>query len=191
MRLAIADPPYPPAYAERHDLTDGSARRTMRSRAVRYYGGAPGSADHHPAAAEWDDPARHRRLLVELLDEFDGWAIATCPDGLEAYAPIPAPARIMAWFRPNAAPSGHRIRACWEPVIVYPPRARRSRASGVIVPDVLTASAPRAGFTGAKPEAWTHWVLAALGYDAELDTVTDLFPGSGAISAAITQGVLL
>jgi hypothetical protein len=33
-------------------------------------------------------------------------------------------------------------------------------------------------------------VLDALGYDAETDTVDDLFPGSGSVSAAVAQGVL-
>lgn len=37
---------------------------------------------------------------------------------------------------------------------------------------------------GAKPAGWTHWVLDALGYEPG-DSVTDLFPGSGAVSQAI------
>lgn len=47
------------------------------------------------------------------------------------------------------------------------------------------------GFPGAKPAAWTRWVLDALGYDPETDELVDLFPGSGSITAAATQGVLL
>jgi hypothetical protein len=39
--------------------------------------------------------------------------------------------------------------------------------------------------------AWTRWILDALGYDAEVDTVDDLFPGTGAVTAAVSQGVLL
>jgi hypothetical protein len=44
---------------------------------------------------------------------------------------------------------------------------------------------------GAKPQAWTRWVLDMLGYNPETDTVDDLFPGSGAIQKELNQGVLL
>jgi hypothetical protein len=37
-------------------------------------------ADYHEGAHEWDDP--HRRLLEELLDAYDGFAIATSPTAL-------------------------------------------------------------------------------------------------------------
>ncbi|HEY0119360.1 MAG TPA: hypothetical protein VGC04_11315 [Cellulomonas sp.] len=55
MKLAIADPPYPPSFSERYDTACGTPRITRRSRAQRWYGGrAPGggnhSADFHPAA---------------------------------------------------------------------------------------------------------------------------------------------
>jgi hypothetical protein len=50
----------------------------------------------------------------------------------------------------------------------------------------------RAGFVGAKPPAWTRWVLDALGYDPERDEVVDLFNGSGAVAGALAEaaGVL-
>jgi hypothetical protein len=195
MRLCIADPPYPPSYGERFDLADGSARLVMRSRAMRYYGVGIGTADEHPDAAEWDDPARHRALLAELADTYDGWAIATCPDGLEAYGPLPAAARIMAWVKPRGVASSSRIAHHWEPVIVCPPPARRSNrrvdaAHRLHVPDVLTCSPDRIGFVGAKPERWTRWVLDALGHE-QGDTVHDMFPGSGSVTRALEQGVLL
>lgn len=50
---------------------------------------------------------------------------------------------------------------------------------------MLVAAAPRSGFVGAKPQAWTHWVLDCLGYQPDSDMVSDLFPGSGAVAAAI------
>lgn len=179
-RLALADPPYPPFV--------GSGGR--KNRASRWYGTGQRSAkdrpaDQHPDAAEWDDPARHRLLLEELADNFDGWAIATSPDGLAAYGALPVGVRIMAWVKPNASPGSHRIRSLWEPVIVLPPVGRRSNRGGVgMVPDVLTATAPRLGFPGAKPEAWTHWILDALTY-APGDEVVDVFAGSGSVAAAV------
>lgn len=196
MKLAIADPPYPPIYAERRDLADGTARLVVRSRARRWYGdGTRGTTDSAPAdfhadAGRWDDLTEHRALIERLADKYDGWAIATTPDGLGAYHPLPVSARVMAWHRPRAIPGGQRLMSKWEAVIVFVPEGRRARDEGDMVGDVLTAAAPNAGFAGAKPPEWTRWVLAALGYDPVTDTVDDLFPGSGAVGRA-ADGMLL
>src|SRR5688500_3178182 len=181
MRLAIADPPYPPFI--------GSGGR--KNRASRWYGTGQRSrtdkpADVHPDAALWDDPATHRALIERLTADYDGFAIATSPDGLAAYGELPVGARIMAWVKPNAIPGSHRLRSMWEPVILFPPAGRRSNRGGVgAMPDVLTEPAPRRGFHGAKPEAWSRWVLAAMGFDPAADTVDDLFTGSGMVTVAI------
>jgi len=177
--LAIADPPYPPFV--------GSGGR--KNRASRWYGTGQRSrtdrpADFHPEAAEWDDPARHRLLLLELMDLADGWAIATSPDGLSAYGSLPAACRVMAWVKPNAQPGSHRLLSNWEPVILYPPVGRRSNRGPGAMSDVLTAPiAP--GFRGRKPAEWTRWVLAAMTYDPATDVVLDLFPGSGDVARAV------
>lgn len=196
MRLAIADPPYPPKYAERRDRPGGPVRVTMRSRAQRYYGDGsrPSNeqpADHHPDAAEWDQPARHRALLEELAASYDGWAIATTPDGVQHYGPLPIPCRIMAWVRPTAPPGNHRLASKWEAVIVYTPEERRGADRVGQFSDVLIANAPGQGFIGAKPAVWTRWVLDAMGYDPDTDELVDVFPGSGAVATAAAQGVLL
>lgn len=196
MRLAIADPPYPPQYAERRDRPGGPIRVTTYSRARRYYGDGtrPSTeqpADFHEAAGEWDDPARHRRLLEDLRATYDGWAIATTPDGLEHYRPLPIPCRVMAWVRPNAQAGNNRLSSKWEAVIVYTPEGRRALKGPLQVHDVLIEPAPARGFPGAKPARWTRWVLDALGYDADVDELHDLFPGSGAVASAAAQGVLL
>lgn len=180
MRLAIADPPY-------------------LGKAARWYGdgrgigGArDGRADHHPDAARWDTAAAHEQLVRELERDYDGWAIALDVASLTTYLRVvPEDTRIMVWHRRNAQPSGSRIRSAWEPVLVYVPPARRSWANGIRLDDVLDAPAPRLGFVGAKPDRWTRWVLDVLGYDAEEDTVVDLFPGSRAVERAASQGVLL
>jgi hypothetical protein len=197
MRLAIADPPYPPIFGERRDLADGSTRLTTRSRARRWYGdgtrgrGDSAPADFHEDAARWDDLTEHRKLLEMLDSSYDGWAISTTPDGLGAYHPLPVPARVMAWHRPRAMPGGLHLVSRWEAVIVLVPESRRARRPDAEpVSDVLTASPPGAGFPGAKPPEWTRWVLSALGYDPATDTVADLFPGSGAVGRAV-DGMLL
>lgn len=183
MKLAIADPPYPPFV--------GSGGR--KNRASRWYGDGQRAksdrpSDFHPEAADWDDPARHRQLLEELTDCYDGWAIATSPDGLAAYGELPAACRIMAWIKPNAQPGSHRLRSLWEPVILYPPHGRRSNRGGVgSIADVLVANAPRRGFIGSKPVEWTRWVLDAFIYDPDVDEVCDLFHGSGAVAEALAH----
>lgn len=188
MRLAIADPPYP-AYV-------GPGGR--KPRASRWYGDRQLSArdrpaDFHPDAAEWDDDARHRRLLEDLMQEYDGWAIATCPDGIAAYGPLPIGVKLLAWVKPGSTPTAHRVASSWEPVILYPPVGRRSSRTPLgATSDVLISPSPRSTrFVGAKPDAWTRWVLDALSYDPDVDTVVDLFAGSGSVSSAISQGVLL
>ena len=193
MKLAIADPPYPPLRAA-HPRNDSSrARRWYGDPAYRMAGtNSTRKADVHHDAAEWDDPARHRALLIELEASYDGYAIATAHDGLPAYGELPRGARIMVWHKTNSVGTANRIKNVWEPVIVKPPADRiSSKLLGGQIPDLLSAAAPRTGFAGAKPAAWTRWVLDALGYDPEVDTVADLFPGSGAVAAAVAQGVLL
>lgn len=196
MRLVIADPPYPPQRSERHDLADGTARVTTRSRARRWYGDGPRDrggnlpADFHPEAGEWDDPARHRALLEQLVAEADGWAIATTMDGLEAYRPLPVPAHVLVWQKTNAMPTAHAIASTLEAVIVCPPPGRRARRDDGQVPDLLVAGKGRGNFAGAKPAVWTRWVLAALGYLPGEDELVDLFPGSGAVARA-ADGMLL
>lgn len=194
MKLAIADPPYPPIFRERFDLAGGASRVTMRSRATRWYGDGPRAAsdperaDFHPEASKWDDVGEHRALLLHLVEYYDGWAIATTPDGLGAYHPLPLNAQIMAWHKPNAMPGGGRLIERWEPVIIMIPESRRGEDRAK-VSNVLSLNAPsgrhgRESFVGSKPAAWTRWILDALGYDPAVDELDDLFPGSGAVSAA-------
>lgn len=187
MRLAIADPPYPPRITERYDLAGGGPRIVRRSRARRWYGdltrGGHIPADFHPDASEWDQPERHRKLLDELAQNYDGWAIATTPDGLAFYHPLPIGCELLAWVKPRSAPGGSRLRGTWEAVIVFIPPSRRNGRG--IVPTHLICSPRAIGFAGSKPTEWTHWVLNALGYDPAQDTVDDLFPGSGSVTTAI------
>lgn len=175
MRLAIADPPYL-----------GRANRwygeTGRGRAF-----GVGRPDIHPNASDWDDPEQHRLLVDDLHSNYDGWAIAAHADSLRFYLSIVDPdARVMVWVRHNAPPSGARVKNDWEPVIVYIPEERRARASGMQSADALTRGVQGMGFVGSKPPEWTRWVLNALGYDPAVDELTDLFPGSGAVTAAAT-----
>lgn len=186
-RLVIADPPYPPNLL--------GAGHGVQARSSRWYGGDGHrsgadyrTADVHPAAAEWDDPARHRALVDELVATADGWAIATTLDAAVAvYPPLPVGTRVLIWHRPRAMPTGHRIASTCEAVLVFTPPDRRSSRGHGQVSDHLTAHAPTDGFAGSKPAAWTRWVLDALDYDPDTDELVDLFPGSGAVAAAAAQ----
>lgn len=175
MRLAIADPPY-------------------LGRAHRWYGqgrghsAGRGRADIHPEANRWDDPQAHVELLAHLRENYDGWAVSLPADCLPIYLAHAGPdVRVAAWTRPNAIPSGTRIRAVWEPVVVLVPPDRSAHGTGAACEDALTAGVPRGGWAGRKPAAWTHWILAMLGYDPHVDNVSDLFPGSGGVAEAVAS----
>lgn len=184
MKLCIADPPY-------------------LGRAHRYYGVGgyangygKGRADEHPAASEWDTQERHIQLVHDLDAQFDAWAIAMTVHSIGAYASAVtldsrSGYRFAAWVRPRSNPSGSRIATSWEPVLLHVPDQRRGYGTGPNVPDHLTAPPDRLNFMGAKPRAWTRWVLDLLGYNPDEDTITDLFPGSGAVTQEINQGVFL
>lgn len=196
MKLAIADPPYPPFRTDRLDAPGRRPRTVWRSRARRWYGDQPGDeglADFHPDAGEWDAPSRHRALIEQLAAEYDGWALATPLDGLDVYSPHPVGARIMIWHNPRRVSQRARARIVskCEAVIVYTPITRRGSAALGPVPDLLTCSSPNGGFAGAKPQAWTRWVLDALAYDPDTDELVDLFPGSRSVEKAAAQGVIL
>lgn len=181
LRFAIADPPYL-----------GRARRWYGVEG-RGAGAGRHRADEHPDAGEWDDPERHRTLVADLMSSgYDGWAIAAAPMSLPIYYPVlPDGARTLIWRRRNAQPSAHRIRWSWEAVLVLTPPTRRKHGTGFAIDDVLDAPIERRGFVGAKPPAWTRWVVDAMGVDLEVDQVDDVFAGSGAVRAALRQGVLL
>ena len=174
MRLAIADPPY-------------------LGRGHRWYGGGGGSSprwpatDNHPEARIWDAPDAHVALVQRLVADYDGWAIALSADSLALYlSACPPGVRVGVWWKRNTMPSGARVHNRWEPVIFFIPADRRSReVEGFLeTTDVLDAPKLNTGFVGAKPPAWTRWVLAVLGHSPE-DSVDDIFNGSGAVSRAI------
>ncbi len=177
MKFAIADPPY-------------------LGRAERWYGAngcgnghGIGKADEHPEAAIWDSAKAHLDLVHKLETEFDGWAIAMSVHSLSTYMEVVKTdsrngIRVMSWIKPSSVPSGNRIGNTWEPVIVKVPAERRSHGKGKSMKDHLIANSLKSGFIGAKPPAWTEWVLDAMGF-REGDEITDLFNGSGAVMNAI------
>lgn len=181
MRLAIADPPYLGRAARWYGDGRGSGR-TITS------GGRPArKPDHHPDAAEWDRLERHVELIGQL-STYDGWALAgTAESGARLLPYAPPGSRLAAWIRPNAMPAGSRVINTWESVLFFTPESRRRLVRGGSSRDALVASQKPSGFLGSKPKEWTLWVLELLGYDSQSDTVEDLFPGSGAVTAALSH----
>lgn len=174
-KFAIADPPY-------------------YGRAVRHYGKGgvgigygKGQADNHPEAYLWDIKETHFALVDYLEDNFDGYAISMSPHNLGLYLSkieigTASGYRVCAWNKMRGVPSASRIHNLWEPVIVKTPKDRTGHKSGVKTHDILQATAPRIGFAGAKPEAWTKWVIDLMGARPEEDEIIDLFIGSGLVT---------
>ena len=130
-------------------------------------------------AGEVDHPA----LIARLCDEYpDGWALSTNAISVQYVLGLcPTDVRVAAWHvtsqpPPGAAPGWQWV---WEPVIVHGGRLRPVR-------NVLECGAAGSvrTFIGAKPPAFTRWMLALLGAEPD-DTIDDLFPGSGAVGHAI------
>lgn len=183
MKFAFADPPYL-----------GTAKRT--------YGKV------HPEAAAYDDPETHRRLIERLQDEFpDGWALSLHEPSLrDVLSMCPRDVRVAAWISAKPKfPPGIAVCRHWEPVIWIGGRGGAHRTGDFIVTTnggsvraeserrdlkpgrsskCVKAAAKSGGADwGRKPAAFCDWIFALLGAERG-DEFHDLFPGSGAVSAA-------
>jgi len=90
----------------------------------------------------------------------------------------------MAWVKPFAAFKRNvSVAYAWEPVLVKP--ARKPVVSGRLVMRdwISEAITLRRGLTGAKPEPVCHWLFEVLGARPD-DDLDDLYPGTGAVTAA-------
>lgn len=155
-RFAYADPPYP-----------GLAKR--------YYG---------PEAQE----VNHRILIGTLEKEFpDGWALSSSASALADVLQLcPPGARVCAWVRGSRRSVAHRARTAWEPLIVVGGRPRSMPVQEVL-DDVLIWGGRQHSHPGAligmKSAAFCEWMFRMLGAEAG-DSMTDIFPGSGAVTRA-------
>lgn len=130
----------------------------------------------------------HAELIERLQSDYDGWVLhaAATPKSMAVLAPLveKTGARWMSWVKGFAAfKKNVSVAYAWEPVIVK--AARKPVVSKrLVMRDWIQESITlRKGLTGAKPEAVCHWAfeLAAARPDDELH---DLFPGTGAVTAA-------
>jgi hypothetical protein len=153
---------------------------------------------HHPDGLCWDDLATHELLIKRLVSDYpDGWALSASSSTLQLILPLcPAGVRIGAWVKPFCVfKKGVRPAYAWEPVLFmggrnknHPPPAKGGKQT--TPKDYLAEPITlRKGLTGAKPTKFCRWVLDLLGY-VDGDILDDLFPGTGVMSAVISQGAL-
>lgn len=145
-------------------------------------------AEHHPQALDWDDPETHVRLVEQLQDEADGWVLhlSATPESIALYAPlcVQTGARWCSWVKGFAAFKRNvPVAYAWEPVLIK--AARKPVVSKrLVMRDWIQESVTlRKGLTGAKPEAVCHWAFELAAARPE-DDLTDLFPGTGAVTEA-------
>lgn len=124
--------------------------------------------------------------LIERLDrDYDGWAVCMHDDSALRLTEkdVPEGAFLCSWVKPFAPYKMNvTLARTWEPVLIKP--ARWPSRKEPTVRNWLAASCTlKKGLAGAKPEAFTHWVLAFMGA-REGDTFADLFPGTGACTRA-------
>lgn len=167
MRFAYADPPY-------------------FGHGARLYG------KHHDQAAEWDKLDTHRQLVEQLLTDYpDGWALSCNPSDLAWLLPITPPpprTRICVYAKTfHQIRSNVSIQYAWEPLIICDGRNMKGRKPMVRDWAPIAAHPRVRGLVGAKPDAFCEWVLDLLGFNAATDTLTDLFPGTGGMAAAIER----
>lgn len=142
-------------------------------------------ADHHANALDWDNIETHRALIERLCSEYpDGWAMSLSSPSLRDILPLcPEDARVGSWVKPFAAfkPNVNPAYA-FEPVIWR--GGRPYTRSDDTVRDWVSANITlRRGLPGAKPRNFCRWIFAILNAQPD-DTLDDLFPGTGAVSAA-------
>lgn len=144
----------------------------------------------HPDALAWDRLETHADLISQLVRDYpDGWAMSLSSASLRTLLPLcPEDSRIAAWvkpfaaFRPNVTPA-----YAWEPIIFRGGRKKtRDEWHGR---DWISAMPPvfqgGRGVPGMKPDAFCFWLFEdVFGFKAE-DELSDLFPGSGAVTRAL------
>lgn len=155
--------------------------------------------EHGEAGLCWDDVASHHRLMTWACDNYsDGWAMSASSSSLRLLLPAaPSDVRVAAWVKPFCA-FKRGVRPCyaWEPVLFWKgrnppagfPHAPPVKGGKQNTPkDYLAESITlKKGLTGAKPEAFCHWVLDLLNVQTG-DTVRDLFPGTGVMGRCAQQ----
>jgi len=145
-------------------------------------------ADKHPDALDWDHLWTHQDLIYKLCNGFpDGWMMSLSSTSLKHILPMcPDDCRVSAWVKPFAIFKPNVGCAyAWEPVIWR--GGRKITRNQDTVRDWVSANITlRKGLTGAKPRDFCRWMFAALNVQ-EGDEFVDLFPGTNAVTEALSE----
>lgn len=156
MKFAYADPPY-------------------INQAKRHY-------SHDPKCAEVD----HVQLILELEQNYDGWALsmsAAMYSLKTIIAAAPDDSRMGAWLKPFASfKPGVDPAYTWEPVLFKSKRIA-SKSQNTIRDFHIENITLKRGLAGAKPDGFCIWIFELLGMQKD-DDFYDLFPGTGAVTTA-------
>ena len=153
----------------------------------------PGCADKYKDHPDYGGEVDHEELIGRLLG-YDGWALSTHVSGLFLCQQILAELglevnknyRVGVWVKPFAAYKRNvKWAYTWEPVLLKPARPPEpNRIEGIVSRDHIAENITmKRGLTGAKPERVCWWLFEALGLEPD-DHFIDLFPGTGAVTAA-------
>ncbi len=142
-------------------------------------------AEHHFDARAWDNQETHRRLVNELCRHYpDGWVLSLSEPSYDTIkAMCPSDCRRGTWVKPFASfkPNVNPAYAC-EPVIWR--GGRPFTRQDPTVRDWVSANITlKRGLTGAKPRDFCRWVINLMNAKPG-DQFDDLFPGTGAFTAA-------
>ncbi len=131
--------------------------------------------------ATYDDPERHVRLMEDLDDVYDAWALSLHEPSLRILLPrAPEGVRVAVWVKPFASfKPGVDPAYTWEPVIFRTARQWR-REQGTVRDHVSCPITLKRGLTGAKPAAFCLWIFDLLGL-VDGDEFRDIFPGTGGV----------
>lgn len=133
------------------------------------------------------DEIDHAALIKRLCDEYpESWALSTSSPALrEVLALCPSDVRVAAWVKPFASfKPGVNPGYAWEPVIFCGGR-KRERTEDTVRDYVAASITLERGLVGAKPKGFCFWLFDLLGLRPNADDeFVDLFPGSGAVTAA-------
>ena len=147
-----------------------------------------GCAHLYRERPDYAGEVNHAALIARLEDEFDGWILhaAATPRSIATLAHLVATtdARWMAWVKGFAAFKRNvSVAYAWEPVIIKAARKPVVSKRRVMRDWIQESITLKRGLTGAKPEAVCHWAFEMVGA-TPTDHLTDIFPGTGAVSRA-------
>ena len=135
---------------------------------------------HHDEAFIFDDRMTHIDLMINLNNEYDGWALSCNPRDLVWLLPeAPDKTRVAVWVKPYAQIRPVMTQYMYECVLFKTNKKLGSRKP--MVKDwLMTSPTRKTGLQGAKPDEFNKWILDLLGYENG-DELVDLFKGTGSM----------